>query len=282
MPIGGIVAITVEDSSVSGIGGIVAISFLLIAIIASAIEIYREKNQERREPARTMNPEIEFEGDGDSEELLRRELEEVRGDWQLPDLKDGYTKSQLAEAQASAIETYIASLKGRFKAGALMKYRNTVIALLSQEKELALVDRARIEAIVERLLVKEDLKHTVTKRRKDHELDSLKTDYEILKVKKKIEDFTKPAEPEVIEVVDEEQQLYDQVAREVGRKAKQEIFKQTLRSEKVEEALKEKQKRKEEIEDSDLPPEDKERLKQELEENIDYMIRRIYEERREE
>lgn len=252
------------------------LGYLLLSGIQRLGKLIKPKQRE----VVLVAPEIASDNEDNIEELLAKEIQEMKADWSLPVIKEGYPRGHLAEIQAGVLETVIASLKGRFKAKAIMKHRDTVIEMLEQQELLAKTDINRHRAIFDRILLKEDLGYELKERRKEHELKIIKKDYEIFKTKKQIEELMEEEEPEEVEVVDEEEELYQEVEREVGRKAKQEIFKHRIRSEGVEEMLREMRKRMEEIDmKPDLEEGDKERLKDELEQETEYAIKEFYERR---
>ena len=208
-------------------------------------------------------------------------LQDVVGELDVPDLRPRYLKKALeGTLEADIFEHGKAVLKAKAFAKLQSMFTSSNTNLVKSQKDLVREKTKLVESSYYLANRIQSLNQEKAESYMDHEIAMAEKELALLKWERKIDEFCQ--EDDVIEVqaIDEDQAMFDEIERLLGRQARREIFAQELVSKMVEELLRAKQKRIEEIEELEISDEDKEKMIRELERSVEFAKQRLYQQQR--
>jgi hypothetical protein len=201
------------------------------------------------------------------ERLIEKEVKDAG--LKLPAVRSG----EIEESSGRLLEVWKETVRGRIKDRLLHKHGEWQIKILTQQKEILTLDAELLDKAIEKFLLKESITYQIAYQKKAEELELLKKEVEIAKVRRELEELQKPPETLPVIVPDELEELQE----EERKRLKKKVLRRRVKAEIVEELLREKEQRLREIENLDLPESDKERLRREIEEDLEYTIKEVWE-----
>ena len=268
-----------------GRGGAVAAFLLNLFFFALAVsllfglyvEIHQKEKHEKEEEMNKNNdysePEVVVVGKDELDEMIEKEIEEARLDFQVPAVSPAYTKKDLEAIEKVGLWDYMKNtVKARVMAKMQAKYGDSKIALMDKQIQTIKKKNELIDVAVEAIFKKQDLKFQREEKDLEHEL-------KMEKMRQKLDKLKGQSVVEVVDISEEEEvrRIREEVSKKVRKEMMREFWKGVARSESMEDALKFKNKRLSEIEeDDDLSEEEKKAMKEYLEKEFDYIIANMY------